>query len=110
MSEIAGGVIWSLDEVMQSPRAPSRVGKRMKGRPFAMLGVDADADADAGVARKVMETQCVTWSNWHDRAPGLEERAVLSKALRGSISRSPPASPQCPIPASRLRIPPRPSP
>jgi hypothetical protein len=28
MSKIAGGVIWSLDEVMQSPRAPSRVGKR----------------------------------------------------------------------------------
>jgi thiol-disulfide isomerase/thioredoxin len=57
--------------------------ERMRGRPFAMLGVDTDADA--GVARKVMEVQGVTWSNWHDRAPGLEERAVLS--IDGPIAR-----------------------
>jgi hypothetical protein len=36
----------------------------MKGRPFAMLGVNSDADA--GAARKVMEAQGVTWPSWHD--------------------------------------------
>ena len=41
--------------------------ERMKGRPFAMLGVDTDADA--AVARTVIEAQAVTWPNWHDGAP-----------------------------------------
>jgi hypothetical protein len=48
----------------------------MKGRPFALLGVDTDANAL--VARKVMEAQGVAWPNWHDREPGLEEGAVTS--------------------------------
>ena len=42
--------------------------ERMKGRPFAILGVNTDADAAA--ARKVMEAQGVTWPNWHDGKPG----------------------------------------
>jgi thiol-disulfide isomerase/thioredoxin len=41
--------------------------ERMKGRPFAMLGVDTDADA--AVARTVIAAQGVTWPNWHDGAP-----------------------------------------
>jgi RNA polymerase sigma factor (sigma-70 family) len=42
--------------------------ERMKGRPFAMLGVNTDADA--GAARTVMEAQGVDWPNWHDGDPG----------------------------------------
>ncbi len=42
--------------------------ERMKGRPFALLGVDADAQAE--IARKVMDAQGVTWPNWHDDQPG----------------------------------------
>lgn len=42
--------------------------ERMKGRPFAMFGVNSDADARA--ARKVMEAQGVIWPNWHDGKPG----------------------------------------
>jgi peroxiredoxin len=42
--------------------------ERMKGRPFAMLGVNNDADANT--ARKVMESQGITWPNWHDGEPG----------------------------------------
>lgn len=40
---------------------------RMKGRPFAMLGVNTDADDAA--ARKVVESQGVTWPNWKDGEP-----------------------------------------
>lgn len=39
----------------------------MKGRPFVMLGVNTDADAET--AGKVIEAQGVTWPNWYD-APG----------------------------------------
>ena len=49
------------------PREKALV-ERMKGRPFAMLGVNTDADAAA--ARKVMEEKGVTWPNWHDGSPG----------------------------------------
>jgi len=49
------------------PREKALV-KRMKGRPFAMLGVNTDAGA--GAARKAMEAQGVTWPNWHDGGPG----------------------------------------
>ena len=49
------------------PREKALV-ERMKGRPFAMLGVNTDADAE--VARKVMEAQGITWPNWRDGGPG----------------------------------------
>ena len=49
------------------PREKALV-ERMKGRPFAMLGINVDADASA--ARKVIEAQGVTWPNWHDGEPG----------------------------------------
>jgi hypothetical protein len=42
--------------------------ERMKGRPFAMLGVNVDADIT--VARKVMEAEGITWPNWNDGEPG----------------------------------------
>jgi peroxiredoxin len=38
--------------------------ERMKGRPFAMLGVDVRDEITA--ARKVIESQGITWRNWHD--------------------------------------------
>jgi thiol-disulfide isomerase/thioredoxin len=66
---------WCGPCMREIPREKALV-ERMKGRPFAMLGVDTDADA--GVARKIMEAQGMTWSSWHDRAPGLEKGAVLS--------------------------------
>jgi thiol-disulfide isomerase/thioredoxin len=47
----------------QIPREKDLV-ERMNGRPFAMLGVNNDADA--GTARKVMQAQGVTWPNWYD--------------------------------------------
>jgi hypothetical protein len=37
----------------------------MKGRPFALLGVDADPDA----AREVMKAEGITWPNWYDGPP-----------------------------------------
>jgi RNA polymerase sigma factor (sigma-70 family) len=49
------------------PRENALLG-RMKGRPFAILGVNTDADPAA--ARKVMEAQGVTWPTWHDGKPG----------------------------------------
>jgi len=55
----------------------------MKGRPFAMLGVNTDADAE--VARKTMEEEGITWPNWHDLEPGLERTEVLS--IDGPISK-----------------------
>jgi thiol-disulfide isomerase/thioredoxin len=58
---------WCGPCMREIPREKSLV-ERMKGRPFAMLGVNADADA--AVARKVMEEKGVTWPNWHDGSPG----------------------------------------
>ena len=49
--------------------------ERHKDRPFAMLGVNTDADR--AVARKVMEAQGVTWPNWHDGEPGAGPIAKL---------------------------------
>jgi thiol-disulfide isomerase/thioredoxin len=66
---------WCGPCMREIPREKALV-ERMKGRPFAMLGVDTDADA--GVARKVMEAQGITWPNWHDSAQGLGEHEVLS--------------------------------
>lgn len=42
--------------------------ERLKGRPFALLGVDCDEDRET--ARKVMGREGITWPNWHDGAPG----------------------------------------
>ena len=56
---------WCGPCMREIPREKALV-ERMKGRPFAML----DVDADAGVARKVMEAQGVAWPNWHDGEPG----------------------------------------
>jgi thiol-disulfide isomerase/thioredoxin len=54
--------------------------ERMKDRPFAMLGVNTDSDA--GIGRKVMEAQGVTWPNWHDGEPGAGPIAKLYR-VRG---------------------------
>jgi peroxiredoxin len=61
------------------PREKALV-ERMKGRPFAMLGVNIDADVS--VARKAMEAQGVDWPNWHDGKPGEGPIATLYH-LRG---------------------------
>ena len=53
--------------IREIPREKALV-ERMKGRPFAMLGVNTDADA--GAARKLMEAQGVTWPTWRDGGPG----------------------------------------
>jgi len=57
---------WCGPCMREIPREKALV-ERMKGRPFAMLGINTDADA--GAARKLMEAQGVTWPNWHDGAP-----------------------------------------
>jgi thiol-disulfide isomerase/thioredoxin len=38
--------------------------EKYKGRPFAMLGVDCNEPKE--VAAKVMESERITWPNWHD--------------------------------------------
>ena len=38
--------------------------ERLKGQPFALLGIDSEADQPT--ARKVMERERMTWPNWHD--------------------------------------------
>jgi peroxiredoxin len=73
---------WCSPCMREIPREKELV-ERMKGRPFAMLGVDTDADT--GVARKVMEAQGVTWPNWHDGEPGLEEGALVT--TKGPITK-----------------------
>ena len=65
---------WCGPCMREIPREKALV-ERMKGRPFAMLGVNTDADAEA--ARKVMEAQGVTWPNWHDGEPGAGPIAKL---------------------------------
>jgi thiol-disulfide isomerase/thioredoxin len=42
--------------------------ERLKGKPFALLGVNCDGDTRA--ARKAMESERITWPNWNDGAPG----------------------------------------
>ena len=42
--------------------------ERLKGKPFAMLGVDCDEDKQAGL--KAIKDERITWPNWHDGAPG----------------------------------------
>jgi thiol-disulfide isomerase/thioredoxin len=58
---------WCGPCMREIPREKALV-ERMKGRPFAMLGVNTDTDS--GAARKVMEEKGVTWPNWHDGSPG----------------------------------------
>jgi thiol-disulfide isomerase/thioredoxin len=41
--------------------------ERLKGKPFALLGINCDEDAET--ARKVMASEGITWPNWHDGAP-----------------------------------------
>ncbi len=41
---------------------------RLKGQPFALLGVDCEEDRDA--ARQVMAREQMTWPNWFDGAQG----------------------------------------
>ena len=41
--------------------------ERLKGKPFALLGVDCEADKDA--ARQAMARERMTWPNWYDGAP-----------------------------------------
>jgi RNA polymerase sigma factor (sigma-70 family) len=53
--------------VRQIPNEKALV-ERLKGRPFAMLGVNTDADPED--ARKLMEAHGVTWPNWRDGGPG----------------------------------------
>jgi thiol-disulfide isomerase/thioredoxin len=66
---------WCGPCMREVPREKALV-ERMKGRPFAMLGVNTDADAE--VARKVMAAQGITWPNWHDGEPVLKERGLLT--------------------------------
>jgi RNA polymerase sigma factor (sigma-70 family) len=65
---------WCGPCVREIPREKALV-ERMKGRPFAMLGVDVDAEAKT--ARSLMEAQGVTWPNWHDGEPGAGPIAKL---------------------------------
>jgi thiol-disulfide isomerase/thioredoxin len=41
---------------------------RLKGKPFALLGVDCDEDKAA--ARRAVEREQMTWPSWYDGAPG----------------------------------------
>ncbi len=58
---------WCGPCMREIPREKALVG-RMQGRPFAMLGVNTDEDADA--AREVMKAEGIAWPNWHDGEPG----------------------------------------
>ncbi len=49
------------------PREKALV-ERMKGRPFALLGVNTNADA--ADARKAIEAEGITWPTWLDGGPG----------------------------------------
>jgi RNA polymerase sigma factor (sigma-70 family) len=42
--------------------------ERLKGKPFAMLGVNCDGDRPA--ALKAIHDERITWPNWHDGEPG----------------------------------------
>jgi thiol-disulfide isomerase/thioredoxin len=42
--------------------------ERLKGQPFALLGVECEPDKDT--ARAVMARERMTWPNWFDGAPG----------------------------------------
>jgi hypothetical protein len=42
--------------------------ERMKGKPFALLGVNCDDDRQAAIS--AIRSERMTWPNWHDGAPG----------------------------------------
>jgi RNA polymerase sigma factor (sigma-70 family) len=42
--------------------------ERLKGKPFALLGVNCDDDEQA--AASAIKEERMTWPNWHDGAPG----------------------------------------
>jgi thiol-disulfide isomerase/thioredoxin len=54
--------------------------ERLKGKPFAMLGVNCDGDKQA--ALKVMKDERITWPNWNDGEPG-EGPIVKRYHIRG---------------------------
>ncbi|HWE35802.1 MAG TPA: TlpA disulfide reductase family protein [Isosphaeraceae bacterium] len=58
---------WCGPCMREVPREKALV-ERMKGRPFAMLGVNTDDDARA--ARKAIEARGIPWPNWLDGKPG----------------------------------------
>jgi len=45
-----------------------RLAERLKGKPFALLGVNCDFDRES--ALKAIETERITWPNWFDGEPG----------------------------------------
>lgn len=42
--------------------------KRLKGKPFALLGVDGDSDREQ--TKRVMEQERITWPSWWDKTNG----------------------------------------
>jgi thiol-disulfide isomerase/thioredoxin len=59
---------WCGPCMAQVPRERELV-ERLKGQPFALLGVDCEPDKDA--ARRAMARERMTWPNWYDGAPGM---------------------------------------
>jgi len=41
--------------------------ERLKGKPFALLGINCDGDKQAAI--KAISSERITWPNWHDGAP-----------------------------------------
>ena len=61
--------------------------ERLKGQPFALLGVDCEADKDK--ARAVMARERMTWPNWYDGPPGegpIARRTTSAATLRSFSS------------------------
>jgi thiol-disulfide isomerase/thioredoxin len=42
--------------------------ERLKGKPFALLGVNCDDDKQA--AADAIKSEQIAWPNWHDGSPG----------------------------------------
>ena len=42
--------------------------ERLKGKPFAVLGINCDEDKEAAVS--AIKSERISWPNWHDGAPG----------------------------------------
>ena len=74
--------------------------ERLKGQPFALLGVDCEANKDQ--ARGAMTRERMTWPNWYDGAParGRSPGATESKATRRSSSSMPRGSSEVGVPCS----------
>lgn len=65
---------WCGPCMREVPREKALV-ERMAGRPFVMLGVNTDGDAET--ARDVMAAEGMIWPNWHDGEPGAGPIAQL---------------------------------